>query len=118
MVSLLSRDNWSIGHQREVNPGVWHQVSLELCQVNIQSTVKSERSCDGGDNLSNKPVQVCVGGSLNVQVSSADVIDGLIVDHKGTVRVLKGGVGGQNRVVWLDNSGGNLNKSIVSRVKN
>ena len=113
MVGLLSRDNWSIGDQREVDPGVGHQVSLELGQINVQSTVKSERSGDGGDDLSNEPVQVGVAGSLDVQVSAADIIDGLVVDHEGTVRVLQGGVGGQDRVVGLNNGGGNLNKSTI-----
>ena len=85
VVGLLSRDDRSVGDQREVNPGVGHQVGLELSQINVQSTVKSERSGDGGNNLSDEPVEVGVGWSLNVQVSSADVVDSLIVDHEGTV---------------------------------
>jgi len=69
---------------------VWHQVGLELSKIDVQGTIESEGGGDGGDNLSNKPVQVGVGWSLNVQVSSADVVDGLVVDHEGTVRVLEG----------------------------
>ena len=111
VVSLLSRDDWSVGDQREVNPGVGHQVGLELSQINVQSTVKSERSGDGGDDLSDEPVEVGVGWSLNVQVSSADVVDGLIVDHEGTVGVLEGGVGGKDGVVGFNNGGGNLKRT-------
>ena len=85
VIGFLSRDNWSIGHQREVNPGVGHQVGLELGQIDVQSTVKSERSGDGRDNLANQSVQVGVGWPLNVEVSAADVVDGLIVDHEGAV---------------------------------
>ena len=92
-----------------MNPGVWHQVSLELSQINVQSTVKSERSGDGRDNLSNQSVQVGVGWPLNVQVTSADIVDGFIVDHEGTVRVLEGGVGGQDGVVGLNDGGRDLN---------
>ena len=91
-----------------MDPGVGHQICLELSQINIQSTVKSEGSSDGGDNLSHQSVQVCVRWSLNVQVSSADVVDGLVVDHEGTVGVLEGGVGSEDRVVWFYNSSGNL----------
>ena len=47
VVGLLSRDDWSVGDQREVNPGVGHQVGLELSQINVEGTVKSERSGDG-----------------------------------------------------------------------
>ena len=82
--------------------------NLKFSQVNIQSTIKTERSCDGGNNLTNQSVQVGVSWPLNVQVAAADVIDGLIVHHEGTVRVLQGGVSGQNGVVRLNNSGCNL----------
>ena len=115
VIGFLSRDNWSIGHQREVNPGVGHQVGLELGQIDVQSTVKSERSGDGGYDLANESVQVGVGWSLNVEVSATDVVDGLVVDHEGTVRVLEGGMGGQNCIVWLNNCGGHLNLVSVQR---
>ena len=91
-----------------MNPGVWHQVSLELSQINIQGTVKSKRSSDGGDNLSNQSVQISVGWPLNVQVSAADIVDGFIVYHESTVGVLEGGMGGKDRVVWLNNSSRDL----------
>merc|ERR1712048_338202 len=103
VVGLLSGDDGSVGHQREVDPGVGHQVGLELSQINVEGTIESKRSGDGGDDLSNQPVQVGVGRSLDVEVPSADVVDGLIVDHEGTVGVLQGGVGGQDGVVGLNN---------------
>ena len=108
MISLLSRDDWRISHQREVYPGVGHQVGLELSQIDIEGTVKSERGGDGGYDLSNESVQVGVSGSLNVKVSSADVVDGLVVDHEGTVGVFQGGVSGQDRVIGLNNGSGDL----------
>ena len=36
------------------------------------------------------------------------VIDDLVVYHEGTIRVLQGGVGGEDGVVGLNHSGGNL----------
>ena len=69
---------------------------LKLSQIHIQGTIKTEGSCDGGHNLTNQSVQVGVSWPLNVQVAAADVIDGLIVHHEGTVRVFQGGVSGQN----------------------
>ena len=41
-------------------------------------------------------------------MSGADVIDGLVVDHESTVRVLQSGVGGQDAVVGLDDSSRHL----------
>merc|ERR1712018_891343 len=101
VVSLLSGDDGSVGDQWEVNPGVGHQVGLELVQVHVESSIKPEGSSGGGDNLRDETVQVGVGGPLNVEVPPADVVDGLIIDHEGAVGVLKGGVSTQSGVVGL-----------------
>merc|ERR1719225_467687 len=42
MVSLLSRDDWCIGNKGKMNPRIRHQVSLELSQINIEGTIKTE----------------------------------------------------------------------------
>ena len=87
---------------------VGHQVSLELGNIDVESTVESQRSSDRADNLADQSVQVGVGGPLNVQIPSADIVNSLVVNHESTVRVLQGGVGGQDRVVGLNNSGRDL----------
>jgi len=58
--------------------------------------------------LSDESVQVLVVGSLDTEISSADVVDGLVVDHEGAVRVLEGCVCGEDGVVWLDHRCCNL----------
>ena len=72
---------------------IWDQVGLELSDVDVQGTVESERCSQRGDDLGNKSVQVGVGWSFDVQVSSADVIDGFVVEHDCDVGVLQKGVG-------------------------
>jgi hypothetical protein len=52
--------------------------------------------------LSDKTVQVLVVGPLETEVTAADVVDSLVVDHEGAVGMLKGGVGGKDRVVRLN----------------
>merc|ERR1711915_400777 len=47
MVGLLCRYDRSIGYQWEVNPGIWNQVCLKLCEINIESSIKSKRCRDG-----------------------------------------------------------------------
>ena len=64
--------------------------------------------------LRDDAVEVSVAGTFNVKVTSADVVDGLIIDHEGTVRMLQSSVGGQDRVVGLDNSGGDLKFLLIS----
>ena len=98
---LLSRDDGSVGDQREVDPGVGHQVGLKLVQIDVESSVKSQGSRDGGDDLADQPVEVGVGRSLDVEVPPADVIDGLIVHHEGAVSVVQGGVRGEDGIVGL-----------------
>jgi hypothetical protein len=46
--------------------------------------------------ITDQTIEIGVGGSLNVKVTTTDVIDGFIVDHKCTVRVLQRCVRGQN----------------------
>merc|ERR1719357_329815 len=117
MVGLLRRDDGSVGDQGEVDPGVRHQVGLELSQVHVQGSVEPQGGSDGGHNLSDQPVEVGVGWPLNVRVATADVVDGLVVNHEGAVGVLQGGVGGQDSVVGLDHSSGNLGSRVDGELK-
>lgn len=45
--SLGSRDDGSIGDQREVDSGVRNQVGLELVQINIERAIETQRGSDG-----------------------------------------------------------------------
>jgi len=91
-----------------MDSGVWHQVGLELGDIDVKGTIESEGGSQGRDDLSDESVQVGVGGSLDIEVSSADIVDGLVVDHDGDIGVLKEGVGGEHGVVWLNNGGRDL----------
>ena len=72
---------------------VGHQVSLELSDIDVKGTIESEGGSQGGDNLGNESVQVGVGWSLNVEVSSADIINGFVIDHDSNIGMLEEGVG-------------------------
>ena len=87
---------------------VWHQVGLELSDIDVEGTVESQRGSQRGDNLSNESVQVGVGWSLNVQISSADIVDSLVIKDNGDIGMLKKRVSGEDRVVWLNNGCGDL----------
>ena len=102
---LLSRDDRGIGGQGEVDTRVGHQVSLELSEIHIQGTVEPEGSGDGRNDLADQTVQVGVGGALDVKVTPADVVDGLVVHHESAIGVLKSGMGRENGVIGLHYSG-------------
>ena len=108
VVSLLGRDDRCVGSQGEVDTWVGHQVGLELGQIDVEGTVKAQRCRDGADNLGEQTIQVGVRRTLDVQVATADVINGLVVDHEGAVGVLKGSMGRQDRVVRLNDGSGHL----------
>merc|ERR1719364_437271 len=91
VVSLLGGDDWSIGREHEMDSGVGHQVGLELSDIDVKGTIESEGGGQGRDNLSDESVQVGVGGSLDIEVSSADIVDGLVVDHNSNIGVLEEG---------------------------
>lgn len=47
---LGGRDNGSVSNEREVDTGVRDQVGLEFVQVDVEGTIETERSSDGGDD--------------------------------------------------------------------
>merc|ERR1719209_2545170 len=108
MVCLLGRDNGRVSDEREVDPGVGNQVGLELVQVHVQRAVKPQGGGDGGDDLADQPIQVGVAWPLYVEISSADIVDRLIVDHERAVAVLESCVRAQGGVVGLHHGGGYL----------
>ena len=106
------RDDWSVGDQREVNAGIWHQVSLELVQIYVEGTVEPEGGGNAGHDLSNQSVQVGITRALDIQIPAADIIDGLVVDHESAVGVLEGGVSSEDGVVRLNHGGGDLRRGV------
>ena len=77
MVGLGGRNDRGIGGQGIVNTRVGNKVGLELVEIHVESSVKSEAGCDGGDYLGYQPVQVGVGRPLNSQVVVAEIVNGL-----------------------------------------
>jgi len=75
-----------------VDSGIWNKIGLELSDINIQSAVESKRSSQRRNDLCNKSVQVGVSRSLDVEVSSRDIIDGLVVKHDSNISVFKEGM--------------------------
>jgi len=75
---------------------------LELSQIDVERSIESEGCGDGRYDLSDESVQVGVCWSLDVEVTSADIVDSFVVNHEGTVGVFQCGVGCQDRVVRLN----------------
>jgi len=112
VVGFLGRDNWGVGGKHKVDTWVWHQVGLELSDIDVEGTIESEGGSEGGDDLGDQSVQVGVGGALDIEVTAADIVDGLVVEHDGDIGVLEEGVGGEDRVVGLNDGGGDLRRGV------
>ena len=57
--------------------GVGHQVGLELSQIDVEGTIEAEGGGDGANDLGDQTVQIGVGWALDVEVTTADIIDSL-----------------------------------------
>jgi hypothetical protein len=95
-----------------VDTRVRDEVGLELGNVDVQGTIETERSRKRGDDLSDETVQVGVGRAFDIEGTTADVVDSLVVKHNSNIGVLKKRVGRKNRVVRLNNSGGHLRRRV------
>ena len=100
-----------------MDSGIRNQVSLEFSYIDVKGTIESEGSSEGRDNLGNESVQVGVGWSLNIKVSSADIIDGFVIKHNSDISVLKEGVGSKHSVVGLNDCSGDLGRRIDGETK-
>jgi hypothetical protein len=91
-----------------MDAGVGDEVGLELGDIDVEGTIEAERGSEGGDDLGDQPVEVGVGGALNVERAAADIVDSLVIEHSSDISVLKKRVGGEDGVVGLDDGGGDL----------
>tara|TARA_R110002003_G_scaffold126_50_gene11863 strand:- start:17634 stop:18056 length:423 start_codon:yes stop_codon:yes gene_type:complete len=91
---------------------VWHQVGLELVQVDIESTIEAQAGGDGADDLSNQTVEMLIVGARDIQVAAADIVHSLVVDKERAVGVFNGAMSGQNSIVWLHDRGGDARRGI------
>ena len=73
----MTRGKWILGRAL--------QVGLELSQIYVEISAEPERGGDGGDDLTNEPAEVGIGGSLNVAIAEIDVLEGLVFVHEGEV---------------------------------
>ena len=91
-----------------MNTRVGDEVGLEFGDIDVQSTVESEGSSEGRNDLSDKSVKVGVGGSFDIELSSADIVDGFVIEHNSDISVFKEGVSGKDGVVGLNDGVGDL----------
>jgi hypothetical protein len=58
--------------------------------------------------LSNQTVKIFIIWSFNIEITTADIIDSLVVNHETAIRVFQSSMGGQDRVVWFNDGSSGL----------
>jgi len=58
-----------------------NQIRLELGEINVQGTVEPQTRCNGRYYLSNQPIKIRITRSIDIQVSSAQLVNGLRITY-------------------------------------
>mmetsp|Transcript_15830 Transcript_15830/g.51540 ORF Transcript_15830/g.51540 Transcript_15830/m.51540 type:complete len:418 (+) Transcript_15830:301-1554(+) len=110
VVRLLRRDDGGVRREHEVDARVGHEVGLELRDVDVERAVEAERRRERRRDLGEEAVEVRVRRALDVEVAAAHVVEGLVVEAEGHVRVLEERVRREHGVVRLDDGVGDLRR--------
>jgi hypothetical protein len=89
-----------------------NHVDTQLSEIRVELTGESKTGGDTRHDERDEVVQVTVSGGVELQGSETDVVEGLVIDTEGSVRVLDKLVDGESGVVWLDDSVGDLHVSL------
>lgn len=90
------------------------KIGLELIQINVESSVESQARGNGRHDLSDESIEMGIVGSRNVEIAAADIVNGVIVDEEGTVRILDRAVSRQDGIVGLNYGSGDARSWIDS----
>jgi hypothetical protein len=94
-----------------VETGEGDHVDGELSEVRVELTRETETGRDARHDNRDKVVEVAVGRGGELERTEADVIEGLVVNAEGLVRVLDELVHGEGGVVRLNDGIGDLRMS-------
>lgn len=92
----------------EVQSGERHHVDGELSEIRVELTGESQTGRDTRHDERDEVVEITVGRGRQLQGSEADVVESLVVDTEGLVRVLDELVNRERGVVRLNDSVGHL----------
>jgi len=94
--NFFSRDHRGVSDERKVDSGVGNKIGLEFGQIDIQRTIEAKGSRNGRDHLSNQSVKIDIGGSFDIKIATANIVDRFIINHESTIGVFEGGMGRQD----------------------
>jgi len=105
-----TRGEWGETDHEEMETRERHHVDGEFTQVSVQLTRETETCGDAGHDGGHEMVQVTVGRGREFERAEANVVQRLVVDTIGLVRVLHQLVHRQGGVVGLDDGVGDFGR--------
>ena len=94
----------------EVQTREGNHVDGELAQIAVELTGEAEGGGDAGHDDGDEAVQVTVPRGGELEDAEADLVEGLVVNAEGLVRVLDKLVDGEGGIVGLDDGVGDLGR--------
>ena len=64
---------------------VTHEIRLEFSKIDIERAVETKRGRDGRDDLRQKPVEIGVRRTFDVQITPTDVVQRLVINHERAI---------------------------------
>lgn len=62
--------------------------------------------------LSDEAIEILIAWLVDIQITVANIVNGLVIKDEGAVRMLERRVRHQDRIVWLNDSRANLGRWI------
>ena len=101
---------WCEADHEEVETREGHHVDGELAKITVELTWEAQAGGDARHDGGDEVVQIAVAWVVELQRAHADVVERLIVDAEGLIRVLNKLVDGEGGVVGLNNSVGDFGR--------
>ena len=95
----------------EMETWEWHHVDGEFSQVRVELTWETETGGDTRHDEGDEVVEVTISWGVEFESAEANVVQRLVVDAEGLVRVFDKLVDGKSGVVWLDDRVRDLSQS-------
>jgi hypothetical protein len=92
----------------EMETREWHHVNSQLAEIRVKLTRETETSGDARHDGRDQVVKISVGWSSKLKSSDADIVESLVIDTEGLIRVLNKLVDGEGGIVWLNDGIGDL----------
>jgi len=85
-----------------------NHVDGQLSEIRVELTRESKAGGDTRHDSGDQVVKISIGWVGELQGPDADIVESLVIDTEGLIRILNQLMNGEGGIIWLDNSVGDL----------